>query len=123
MMKSCVAAEAALAAVGTADVEAMSRDQLAAHNGDLKRLRSWLGAAEVRAARQAKTLEASGCCESVESMRRVTVAVAEERSDLDPAQFATECAAGAKASPIELVERILLTGDNRQPAQYAADQS
>jgi hypothetical protein len=68
MMNSCIGAEAAFAAVRTADVEAMSREQLAAHNGDLKRLRSWLGAAEVRAARRAKTLEAAGCCESVESM-------------------------------------------------------
>jgi hypothetical protein len=68
MMKCCIDAEAAFAAVRTADVEAMSRDRLAAHHGDLKRLRAWLGAAEVRAARRAKVLEADGCCESVESM-------------------------------------------------------
>jgi hypothetical protein len=68
MMKSCTDAEAAFAAIRAADVEAMSRDQLAAHNHNLKRLRAWLGAAEVRAARRAKTLEAAGCCESAESM-------------------------------------------------------
>jgi hypothetical protein len=60
--------EAVFSAVRAADPEAMSRDQLAAHNGDLKRLRSWLAAAEVRAARRAKALEAAGSCESVESM-------------------------------------------------------
>jgi hypothetical protein len=67
-MKSCIDAEAAFAAVRAADPEAMSRDQLAVHNGDLKRLRSWLGAQEVRAARRAKALEAAGSCESAESM-------------------------------------------------------
>ncbi len=68
MMKSRTDAEAAFAAVRAADVEAMSRDRLVAHRGDLKRLRSWLAAAEVRAARRAQTLEAGGRCESVESM-------------------------------------------------------
>ncbi len=68
MMKSCTDAEAAFAAVRAADPEAMSREQLADHNGDLKWLRSWLAAAEVRAARRAKALEADGRCESPESM-------------------------------------------------------
>jgi non-specific serine/threonine protein kinase len=58
-----------------------------------------------------------------ETMEFIAPAAAEERSDLDPARFASEWAAGAKASPIELIERILLTGDNRLPAHYAADQS
>lgn len=67
-MKSCTDPAAVFAAVRVADPEAMSRDQLAEHNHNLKRLRSWLAAAEVCAARRAKALEAAGRCESAESM-------------------------------------------------------
>lgn len=60
--------EAAFAAARAAEPDVMDRDELATHVEQLRAVRAWVDAAEVRAARRARELEVAGHSESAAAM-------------------------------------------------------